>query len=191
MGWTSFNDMPGLTANEILIRETSGKNDSGAEWQIIDSATKSNEWYAVCKFTAPGNDPIYYGLVCIFRRSKKSGEFSYKDMAETCGPNASRAPLRIVDMLDKLDPIDPADMRQSAQWALQWRARCRENAKRKPAPKVKPGDIVKFSDNGREFELISPAGPRLGWYVKLHGALNVQLYRAKACQVSKCQIIKG
>lgn len=191
MGWTSFNDMPGLTANAILIREMSGKNDSGATWEIVNSATKSNEWYAVCKFTAPGNDPIYYGLVCIFRRSKKNGEFAYKDMAETCGPNASRAPLRIVDMLDKLNPIDPADMRQSAQWALQWRARCRENAKRKPAPKVKAGDIVKFSDNGREFELISPAGPRRGWHVKLAGVNPVQLFRATARHISKCQIIKG
>lgn len=191
MGWTAFIDNPAMKPGEILTREMAGENENGAKWEIIDQATKSGQWYAVCKFTAPNNAPIYYGMVCLFTRSKKTGEFAYKDMTETCGPNAANAPIRIIDQLDQLAPIDPADMRQSAQWALQWRARCRENAKRKPAPKVKRGDIVKFSDHGREFELISPAGPRRGWHVKLASANPVQLFRATARQISKCQIIKG
>ena len=188
MGWTSFADMPGMTPAQILTRELNGTNDNGANWTIVDHATKPGEFYAVCRFTAPGNDPIFYGMVCLFKRSKKTGEFSYKDMTETCGPNADRCPVRLVDMLDKLAPIDPADMRQSAQWARGWRDRCRENAKRKPAPAVKPGDIVKFHGNGSHFELITPAGPRRGWHVRMVDGSGMQ-YRATARQIANCQIV--
>ena len=190
MGWTSFQDMPGMTPAQILARELNGTNDNGANWAIVDHATKLGEFYAIMKFTAPGNDPIFYGVVCLFKRSKKTGEFYYKEMSETCGPNASRCPVRIIDQLDKLAPIDPADMRESAQWARGWRDRCRANAKRKPAPPVKPGDIVKFSDNGPEFELIGKAGPRRGWFVKLPGPFSAT-YRATARQIANCQIIGG
>lgn len=187
MGWTSFQDMPGLTPAQILAREMSGTNDNGATWEIVDHATKPGTWFAICKFTAPGNDPIFYGLVCLYKRSKKTGEFSYKDMGETCGPNAANAPIRLIDQLDKLAPIDPLDMRQSAQWARQWRDRCRENAKRKPAREFSPGQLVQFGA-GRVYELVSPAGPRRGWHVKLAGA-NGQTYRANARQISQCTVI--
>lgn len=189
MGWTSFIDNPAMKPGDILTREMSGTNENGATWEILDHATKPGQWYALCKFTAPNNPPVFYGMVCLFNRRK--GEFSYKDMTETCGPSAARAPIRIIDQLDKLAPIHPADARQSAQWAIQWRARCRENAKRKPAPKIKAGDVVKFSDHGREFELIAPAGPRLGWHVKLSGEPFANIYRATARQIANCQIIKG
>lgn len=188
MGWTSFADFPGMTPDQILRRELNGTNENGANWEIVDSATKPGQWYGVCRFTAPGNDPIFYGMVCLFKRSKKTGEFSYKDMTETCGPNAARAPLRIVDMLDQLAPIDPAVMTKSGQWARDWRNRCRENAKRKLAPNVKAGDHVKFADNGPVYQLIGKAGPRRGWHVKLAGA-NGSTYRATARQISQCQIV--
>jgi hypothetical protein len=189
MGWTFFNDMPGMTPAQILTREMSGTNANGAEWSIVDHATRGNEWYAVCKFTAPNQTPIFYGLVCLFKRSKKNGEFGYKDMTETCGPNADRAPVRIIDQLDKLAPIDPAVMTQSGQWARGWRDRCRANAKRKPAPAVKPGDIVKFAANAATFELIGKAEPRRGWHVRMVGGSGMQ-YRATARQISNCQIVK-
>jgi hypothetical protein len=190
MGWTFFMDHAALTPGQILIREMSGKNDTGAEWSIIDHATRGNEWYAICKFTAPGQNPIFYGLVCLFKRSKKSGEFGYKDMSEACGPNASNAPKRIIDQLEKLAPIDPATMTQSGQWARQWRDRCLANAKRKPAPAIKPGDIVKFANNAANFELIGKAGPRRGWHVRMVGGSGM-LYRATARQIANCQIIGG
>jgi len=186
MGWTSFLDNPSLKASEILTRELTGSNENGATWEFIDSATKGRVFFAVCKFSSPGNDPIFYGVVVQFARSK--GEFSYKEMAETCGPYYANAPLRLIDLLDKLAPIDPLDARQSAQWALKWRLICRENAKRKPKTIVKKGDIVKFSPHGRIFELISPAGPRRGWHVKLLGA-NGSQYRASAYQVNRCTIL--
>lgn len=190
MGWTSFPDFPGLTPAQILAREFNGTNENGANWSIVDHATKLGEFYAIVKFTAPGNDPIFYGMVVLFKRYKKTGEFAYKEIAESCGPNVARCPVRLIDQLDKLAPIDPATMVQSEQWARQWRDCCRRNATRKPAPAIKPGDIVKFSDNGRAYELVCKAGPRRGWYVKLAGA-NGSTYRATARQISNCQIIGG
>jgi hypothetical protein len=186
MGWTSFLDNPGLKAADILTRELTGSNDSGASWEFIDKATKGNVFYAVCKFTAPNNAPIFYGVIVQFSRSK--GEFSYKELTENCGPYSANAPIRMIDLLDKLAPIDPLDARQSAQWALKWRQKCRENAKRKPKTIVKKGDIVKFSPFGREFELISPAGPRRGWHVKVFGACG-STYRASAKQINQCTIV--
>lgn len=189
MGWTSFLDNSGLKASEILTRELTGTNENGASWEFIDHATRGREFYAVCKFTAPNNAPVFYGVIVLFARKK--GEFGYKEMGETCGPNAVRAPIRIIDKLDQLAPIDPLDMRQSAQWALKWREACRANAKRKPKTIVKTGDIVKFSPHGREFELISPAGPRRGWHVKLTGESGFrQLFRATARQVNQCIIVQ-
>jgi hypothetical protein len=189
MGWTSFQDRADLTPAQILTRELNGTNENGANWTIVDHATKLGEFYGVCRFTAPGNDPIFYGVVCLFKRSKKTGEFSYKDMSENMGPNAARCPVRLVDMLDQLAPIDPADMRQSAQWARGWRDRCRANAKRKPKPKLAPGQIVKFPNVTGEFELIMPIGPRRGWSVRYVG--GSMLYTATARQISQCQIVGG
>lgn len=186
MGYTSFLDNPGLKASDILTRQLTGSNDSGASWEFIDKVTKGNVFYAVCKFTAPNNDPVFYGVVVQFSRSK--GEFGYKELTENCGPYSANAPIRMIDLLDKLAPIDPLDARQSAQWALKWRQKCRENAKRKPKTIVKKGDIVKFSPHGREFELISPAGPRRGWHVKVFGACG-STYRASAVQINRCIVI--
>lgn len=186
MGWTSFLDNPGLKASEILTRELTGSNEHGAKWEFVDHATKGRIFYAICKFTAPNNAPIFYGITVKFSRSK--GEFGYKESAETCGPYAANAPVRIIDKLDQLAPIDPLDMRQSAQWAKKWRDTCRANAKRKPKTIVKAGDIVKFSPHGREFELINPAGPRRGWFVKDSGAFG-PIYRATAQQINQCIVI--
>lgn len=187
MGWTSFIDYPGMTPAQILTRELNGTNDNGANWTIVDHATKPGEFYAVMKFTAPGNDPIFYGQIVLFKRSKKTGEFSYKDMTETCGPNAARCPVRLIDMLDKLAPIDPAVMTQSGQWAKNWRDRCRENAKRKPKKKLAPGQIVTFPNVRGQFELIMPIGPRRGWSVRYVG--GSMSYTATARQIANCQIM--
>jgi len=189
MGWTFFNHNESMKTADILTRELTGTNSDGATWEFLDHATKGRVFYAICKFTAPNNPPIFYGVVCLFKRGKN--EFGYKDMTENCGPNAANAPVRIIDKLDQLAPIDPLDMRQSAQWARKWRDTCRANAKRKPKTIVKAGDIVKFSPHGREFELLAPAGPRRGWHVRLLGAApHLSQYRANARQISQCTIVK-
>jgi hypothetical protein len=40
MGYTSFLDNASLNASDILTRELTGSNDSGASWEFIDKAKK-------------------------------------------------------------------------------------------------------------------------------------------------------
>ena len=194
MGWTCFYDNAGLSIDAMMRRELTAMGDNGAVFTIVDSATRGSEWYAIVECKRPDKPPVYDGLVCLVKRSKRTGEFCYKDMGERCGPNASNAPKRIIDKLDTLAPIDPNDDGMGAKWALAWRARCRANAAAK-ADRFKPrkGMIVKFSPNATaEFLLVESAGPRRGWTVRmLNGHGTGSLYRASAKQLAKAIIVGG
>ena len=193
MGWTCYLDNVGLSVDDMMRREFNSTGasvgDNGAVFTIVDSATRGNEWYAIVECKRPDNPPVYDGLVCLIKRSKRAGEFCYKDMGERCGPNASNAPKRLIDKLDALAPIDPNDESLGAKWAREWRARCRANAKAKVnATKLAQGLIVRFGDSAAEYALIESAGARRGWYVKLVGGSGM-LYRANAKQLSKAIIV--
>ena len=193
MGWTCFYDNVGLSVDDMMRREfnstSASVGDNGAVFTIVDSATRGNEWYAIIECKRPDNPPVYDGLVCLIKRSKRAGEFCYKDMGERCGPNASNAPKRIIDKLDNLAPIDPNDTGRGATWAREWRARCRANASAKNnAIKLSKGMFVKFHPTRESYELVESAGARRGWYVKLVGGSGM-LYRASARQLSKAIIV--
>lgn len=191
MGWTSFYDNVGLSIDDTMRRELTATGDNGAVFAIVDSATRGNEWYAIVECKRPDNPPVYDGLVCLIKRSKRTGEFCYKDIGERCGPNVANAPKRIIDKLDKLAPIDPSDDGMGAKWAREWRARCRANASAKAiAKQFHNGMIVKFHPTRESYELTENAGPRRGWYVKMVGGSGM-LYRASAKQLSKAIIVEA
>lgn len=191
MGWTCFYDNAGLSIDAMMRRELTATGNNGAVFTIVDSATRGNEWYAIVECKRPDNPPVYDGLVCLVKRSKRTGEFCYKDMGERCGPNASNAPKRIIDKLDTLAPIDPNDDGMGAKWAREWRARCRANASAKNnAIKLSKGMIVKFHPTRESYELTQSAGLRRGWYVRMVGGSGM-LYRASAKQLSKAIIVGG
>lgn len=189
MGWTSFTDNRELSADAILKKDFNAIGQDGTKWAIIDSATKGREWYAILECMPVNQVPRYEGIVCLFKRSKRYNEFSFKEISERCGPNASNAPKRLIDKLDKLAPIDPNDGGMGAKWAREWRARCRANASAKNnAIKLSKGMIVKFHPTRESYELIESAGPRRGWYVRMVGGSGM-LYRASAGQLSKAIIV--
>ena len=189
MGWTSFYDNRELSADAILKKEFDGIGQDGTKWAIVDSATNGSAWYAILECTPVNQSPRYDGIVCLFKRSKRYNEFSFKEISERCGPNADKAPKRIIDKLDALAPIDSNDDGMGAKWAREWRARCRANATAKiNATKLTPGLIVRFGGSMAEYELIESAGARRGWYVKLVGGGGM-LYRASAKQLSKAIIV--
>lgn len=189
MGWTCFFDNVGLSVDDMMRKEFNSVGDNGAVFTIVDSATRGNEWYAVVECKRPDKPPVYDGLVCLIKRSKRTGEFCYKDMGERCGPNAANAPKRLIDKLDKLAPIDPSDDGMGAKWAREWRARCRANASAKNSIiKLSKGMIVKFHPTRESYELTESAGPRRGWYVRMVGGSGM-LYRASAKQLSKATIV--
>lgn len=184
MGRTAIHDT-GESIGVICTREFCGDNPGVIKFSVIDQSTRGNVWYAIARIDRPNEKPVFYGLVWLV--SRRRGEFIYKDMSEDCGPYYYDMPVRLLDQLDKLAPDAPES-------ALNWRAKCRAHiaAKRKPKTIVKPGDIVKFSDNGAAFELLSPAGPRRGWHVKLLGAVGStvrSIYRANARQMNQCIVI--
>lgn len=188
MGWTSFQDNRELSADTILRRDFNAIGQDGTKWAIIDSATRGGAWYAILECIPVNQSPKYEGLVCLFKRSKRYNEFSFKEITERCGPNANDAPKRLIDKLDILAPIDPNDTGMGATWARDWRARCRANATAKVnATKLTPGLIVRFGDSAAEYELIESAGARRGWYVKLVGGSGM-LYRASAKQLSRLSL---
>jgi hypothetical protein len=179
MGWTSFFDN-GLSIGEILTREFSDTNPAGDRWSIVDQSTRGSVWYSIARLDRVGQPPVFYGRVCL--TSRRGGEFSYKDMTECMGPYYFDCPKRLLDQLDQLAPNAP-------QTALDWRAKCREKlaAKRKPKPKLAPGQIVKFPNVTGQFELIMPIGPRRGWSVRYVG--GSMSYTANARQISQCTVI--
>jgi hypothetical protein len=184
MGRTAIHDT-GEAIGAICTREFSANNPGIIQFSVIDQSTRGNVWYAIARIDRPNENPLFYGLVWLINRRR--GEFIYKDMSEDCGPFYYDMPARLLDQLDKLAPNAPES-------ALNWRAKCRAHiaAKRKTKTIVKPGDIVKFSPNGAEFKLLTPAGPRRGWHVQLLGAIGSTVrstYRANARQISQCQIV--
>lgn len=182
MGWTFFADRTDLTAGQILTREFECVNSEGTRWSVVDQSTRGSEWYALMKLEKPGQDPVHFGLVCLFKRSKKTGEFGYKDISEECGPNASHAPVRIIEALDRLAPAPN-------EWARAWRERCRANARKPARPALVAGMRVRIG--GHAYELISPAGPRRGWHVQLTEGLTRSVYRATCAQLARAEIVGG
>jgi hypothetical protein len=181
MGWTFFNDT-GATTGEICTREFSDTNPAGDRWSIVDQSTRGAVWYAIGRLDRVGQPPVFYGVVWL--TSRRGGQFGYKDMSEDMGPYYYDCPARLLDQLDQLAPNAP-------QSAIEWRAKCRAKlaAKRKPRPKLAPGQIVTFPNVRGQFELIMPIGPRRGWSVRyLGGSMS---YTANARQIAKCQIVNN
>ena len=176
MGWTSFHDTS-ETTGAICTREFTSTNGAGGHWSVVDQSTRGSVWYAIGRVDLPNQEPVFYGVVWLTNR--KRGEFSYKDLTEDCGPYYWDCPARLLDQLDQLAP-------NPGQSAVDWRARCRAKLaeKRKPAREFSPGQFIQFGP-GRLFELIKPAGPRLGWFVKLANQPGSMVYRANARQMAQ------
>lgn len=180
MGWTSFHDV-GLSVGEICTREFTDTNPAGDRWSVVDQSTRGSVWYAIGRVDRVGQPPVFYGLVWL--TSRRGGQFAYKDMTEDMGPYYWDCPARLLDQLDKLAPTP-------GQSAIDWRAKCRAKiaAKRKPKPKLAPGQIVTFPRVTGQFELIMPIGPRRGWSVRYVG--GSMSYTANARQISQCTVIQ-
>lgn len=179
MGWTSFADN-GLSTGEICTREYECDNPGVVKFSVVDQSTRGSVWYAIGRIDRPNEPPVFYGLVWL--TSRRGGQFGYKDMDETCGPYYWDCPARLLDQLDKLAP-------NPGQSAIDWRAKCRAKlaAKRKPKPKLAPGQIVTFPHVTGQFELIMPIGPRRGWSVRYVG--GSMSYTANARQIANCSIV--
>ena len=134
-----------------------------------------------------------FAVVCLVRynpRDKEGYIFGYKDMDETMGPCESDCPASILDLLT---PID-------AKYALDWRARCRENLAARRARAAKPGpragqvivfdEALRFS-NGLSFERLEVfANPRGRGGVLFRAPDSGGLYRISNIKSRSYQLLE-
>lgn len=159
MGWTSFEVSRHDKTQDILIREFTQwptEQNEFSEFKVIDFAMNGSTFYAVMKSQKGSNEPKFFGLICLTKRStiRGSTEFYYKDMDECAGPYQTKCPKRILDKLDELAPT-------TNEHALNWRKACRDNLG-KPKREYKAGMVLKFGKV--EYKLTYKAPSRLGWY---------------------------
>jgi hypothetical protein len=121
-------------------------------------------YYAAVEHVRHATDErTVFATVCLVRYNPRDREgyiFGYKDMDESMGPRESECPTPILDLLTPTD----------SRYAIEWRARCRENAAARRAlankPSPRPGQTIVFDQplsfsNGRtldRFEVV--ANPR-------------------------------
>lgn len=190
MGWTTYDALPSLSAKQHIELEFCCKPSATNEWGFGFEyiSQRGAVVYGVMwkENQAQGIPRQYFGM--IFLTSTKGGRFSYKDMGEDCGPYYYDAPLKMLDLLDRLAPVDPGSL------AGGWRIRCRaKHADRKARAKIQwqPGMHVQFSSTGRVYELVSDAGPRLGYRVRVADRSDAMIYRASAKSMANAIIVKG
>ena len=154
MGWLIYPDTPACIRDEIA-RLSTWDSDKGRGFPVLISR-KGSVWYAAVRAEPAagrldsGRDPTGhfetdatggYIFAAVFLTTTGKGEWGYKDMDETSGPNQAQAPAKLLDLLSPT----------SAEYALDWRQRCRDHAARN-SRRMKPGDVIclatplRFSD---------------------------------------------
>lgn len=114
MGWLYKQDFGGRT--DDLVR--SAMTNSECKTECLDSAMDGSTWYGIIRqVDQMGIERLFMVIVLVDR---SDGEFGYKDMDESEGPNEANAPLRMIDFMDK-------HKEPSNELAKDWRSRCRAN----------------------------------------------------------------
>jgi hypothetical protein len=166
MGWTSYH----------ATNYKNGKVDRKAEcdayfmdglnsgyFKIEKSAMVGSVYYAAVRGLAeyvkdettgeyvkkdiPESEQRVFGVVILTHIDNNDWfNFSYKEMTEDCGPRESKCPASIIKILSNTD----------SEYAIAWRKRCIENAKKKTEYPI--GTIIEFENwNGEVVKLVKCA----------------------------------
>lgn len=182
MGWLYMQSLDGYSGprQDLDAQFTCQRGD--VTMKVLRSAlVRMRTYYAALEYArlATGERSVV-GIVCLVRYNPRDHEgyiFGYKDMEESMGPCESECPERILDLLTPTDN----------QYAIEWRARCRQNAAarraiaRKPTPR--PGQTIIFEQpvlfcDGRtldRFEVV--ANPRSHRTALFRSTETGELYR--------------
>ena len=141
MGWTYTHKPAGQSASEFLREHFTEETDK-LRWEMLDIAIVRfrTAYAAVRKTNKLTGDSLVFGLVCLLdHRPADEYNFGWKEIEESMGPVESDCPARILDLLTPT----------KAEFAIEWRARCRENlAKRDEASNfmhsLRPGDRLRY-----------------------------------------------
>jgi len=148
MGWLIYNHTPACIRDEIA-RLCGGENEQRRSYPVLISQ-KRNVWYAAVRVEPKGGRLSSgldatgdyetdasggYTFAAVFLTSRENGEWGYKSMDETMGPNEAQAPIKLIDLLSPT----------TSQWARDWRQSCRDNAAL-ASRTLKPGDVIRLSE---------------------------------------------
>ena len=146
MGWLFYTDGRVKTyADEKaeITRLCSFEGDR-RRTELVKACKVGSTWYAAAKVTnldgtavedatyvTDADGSITFGAV--FLTAYDNGSWGYKDMEESAGPNVSRAPLALIELL--------SDLKDPDSYARDWRQRCRDWA---AIPEYEEGDKIRL-----------------------------------------------
>jgi len=139
MGWTSYWAKEYKNGKVDIIAEVennlNGENEKG-KWTVLKSAKYGSTVYSAVEYlNKETNERKVFAT--IFLTNTRNGEFSYKDMDESCGPYAYDCPESILKLLTPTE----------SKWANEWRNKCREVRKKDKELKALPiGTKIIFND---------------------------------------------
>lgn len=138
MGWTIYNHTPTDERAEIMRLCTSDHltplvaSKVGSTWYVaIECATADPDHY---QHDARG----HFVFAAVILTTRRGGEWGYKAMEESMGPNEARCPKYILDILSPLNP-------DAKSYAAEWRQRCEDQRQKKTgAQAFKVGDKIRL-----------------------------------------------
>ncbi|MDV4169558.1 DUF6927 domain-containing protein [Rhodovulum sp. FJ3] len=147
MGWLFYTDrrVKSYADEKAEITRLCTFEGERRKNELVKSCKVGSTWYAAARVTnldgSPVEDATYVTdtdgsitFAAVFLTAYDDGCWGYKDMEESAGPNASRAPLGLIDLL--------SDLKDPDSYAQDWRQRCREWAS---IPNYAEGDKIKLA----------------------------------------------
>ena len=112
---------------EELTKEATA---AGQRVRVLASSFVGTTWYAAVRHIGPRTkERPAFDFVTAYVFLRHHG-FGYKCMSETMGPITSDCPGYILDMLSPVEQLGVGP--ESAEWATDWRERCRNMRTRVP-----------------------------------------------------------
>jgi len=143
MGWLFMKSLGGHSGpRQYLDAQFTYKHPEDTSKVLRSALVHLRVYYAaVDHFRHATEDRKVWAMVCLVKYNPRDSEgyiFGYKDMTESMGPCEAECPESILDLLTPTDN----------HYALEWRARCRENAAARRAllnkPSPRPGQFIVF-----------------------------------------------
>ena len=147
MGWLFYTDRRVKTyvdEKAEIARLCTFEGDT-RKTELVKACKVGSTWYAAARVTnrdgSPVEDATYvtdpdgsFTFAAVFLTAYDDGCWGYKDMEESAGPNASCAPLALIELL--------SDLKDPDSYARDWRQRCRDWAS---IPDYEEGDKIKLA----------------------------------------------
>lgn len=144
MGW-SFDHVD--VGRKAHIESLTSKRHFGEDYEPLEHRVVGNNVWQLVLHKPTGRKLITLDLIA----KERGGGWGYKGLDEDMGPCEVNCPLTL---LNKASPVTEG-------YAVEWREKVRAYHARRKTAKPVAGMVVKYG--GREYKLIGPWAPRMGW----------------------------